>query len=147
MLSVTEGFLWGTAFSAQQSEGNNVKSDAWICENVQPTRYREPSGDACDSYNRWREDLEIAAGLGLNCFRFVIVWPPIEAEPRRFSLAELDRHHGILENAHYHGPKAVVIFWHFTVARGLADGGGLEKSGRGQGWNPDTNVQVTIRLL
>src|SRR3546814_3767559 len=105
MLSVTEGFLWGTAFSAQQSEGNNVKSDAWICENVQPTRYREPSGDACDSYNRWREDLEIAAGLGLNCYRFGIEWSRIEPEPGRFSLAELDRYRRILENAHAPGLK------------------------------------------
>src|SRR3546814_20189018 len=93
-MSVPEGFLWGTAISAHQSEGNNVNSDAWICENVQPTRYREPSGDACDSYNRWREDLEIAAGPGLNLYRFGLVWSRTAPEPGPLSRA---RHTG-------HGP-------------------------------------------
>ena len=56
-----EGFLWGTAISAHQSEGNNVNSDAWLCENVRSSLYREPSRDACDSYNRYGEDIAIAA--------------------------------------------------------------------------------------
>ena len=59
-----EGFLWGTAISAHQSEGNNVGSDAWLCENVPATLYREPSRDACDSYNRFGEDIAIAAYAG-----------------------------------------------------------------------------------
>ena len=67
---VPKGFLWGTAISAHQSEGNNINSDAWLCETVPATLYREPSRDACDSYNRFSEDVAIAAGLGFNCYRF-----------------------------------------------------------------------------
>jgi beta-glucosidase len=44
-----EGFLWGAAISAHQSEGNDVNSDSWLLENLPATVYREPSGDACDS--------------------------------------------------------------------------------------------------
>jgi beta-glucosidase len=29
----------GTAISAHQSEGNNIASDAWLCEQVEPTVY------------------------------------------------------------------------------------------------------------
>ena len=43
--------------------------------------YKDPSGDACDSYHRYEEDLDIAASLGLNCYRFGIEWARIEPEP------------------------------------------------------------------
>lgn len=70
-------FLWGTAISGHQSEGNNVASDAWYLENHLPTGFDEPSGDGCDSYNRYEQDLDIAASLGLNCYRFGIEWSRI----------------------------------------------------------------------
>src|SRR5215813_8441769 len=97
---VPKDFLWGTAISAHQSEGNNVASDAWLCENVKPTVYREPSCDACDSYNRYGEDIAIAAELGFNCHRIGIEWARIEPEPGLFSLAELDRYRRVLEECH-----------------------------------------------
>jgi beta-glucosidase len=42
-------FLWGTAISDYQSEGNNTNADAWLQENIKPTLFKERSGDACDS--------------------------------------------------------------------------------------------------
>src|SRR4051812_14933449 len=73
-----EGFLWGTAISAHQSEGNNTNSDTWLLENLKPTVYKEPSGDACDSYHRYEEDIALNAALGFNCYRFGIEWARIE---------------------------------------------------------------------
>ena len=32
---------------------------------------------ACDHYHRWAEDLDLAADLGLNAYRFSIAWPRI----------------------------------------------------------------------
>lgn len=89
-------FLWGTAISAHQSEGGNIGSDAWLCENVQPTVYAEPSGDACDSLNRYAEDIAIAADLGFNCHRIGIEWARIEPEEGRFSNAALDHYRRVL---------------------------------------------------
>ena len=71
------GFLWGTAISAHQSEGNNTASDSWLLETITPTAFKDPSGDACDSYERYEEDLDIAVSLGLNCYRFGIEWARI----------------------------------------------------------------------
>src|SRR5690348_10530943 len=67
-------FLWGAAISGHQSEGNNTNSDSWLRENLSPTLYAERSGDACDSYHRFGEDIAIAARLGFNCYRFGIEW-------------------------------------------------------------------------
>lgn len=123
---VPKHFLWGTAISAHQSEGNNINSDAWLCETVPASLYREPSRDACDSYNRFGEDISIAAGLGFNCYRFGIEWARIEPEPGLFSLAELDRYRRVLEACHAKGMAPMVTFNHFTVPRWFAARGGFE---------------------
>ena len=72
------GFLWGTAISAYQSEGNNINSDAWLMENLQPSMFKERSGDASDSYHRYGDDFAIAARLGFNCYRLGVEWARIE---------------------------------------------------------------------
>jgi len=121
-----EGFLWGTAISAHQSEGNNINADAWLCETVQPTIFAEPSLDACDSYDRFAEDVTLAADLGFNCHRFGIEWARIEPEPGRFSTAALDHYRRVLDACHAHGLKPMVTFNHFTVPRWFAARGGFE---------------------
>ena len=125
---VPEGFLWGTAISAHQSEGGNVNSDAWLCENVSPTVYAEPSLDACDSFHRYEEDITIAADLGFNCHRFGIEWSRIEPEEGKFSLAALDHYRRVLEACHARGLKPMVTFSHFTVPRWFAARGGFERA-------------------
>lgn len=121
-----ENFLWGTAISAHQSEGNNINSDAWLCENVSPTLYKEPSRDACDSYHRYEEDIAIAADLGFNCHRLGIEWARIEPEEGQFSTAELDHYRRVLEACHKRGLKPMVTYNHFTVPRWFAARGGFE---------------------
>jgi beta-glucosidase len=120
------GFLWGTAISAYQSEGNNVAADAWLLENLKPTAFTEPSGDACDSYHRYEDDLDIAAALGLNCYRLGIEWSRIEPEPGRSSDAELDHYVRVLEACHARGLLPMVTFNHFTVPLWFAMRGGFE---------------------
>ncbi len=124
--SVPEGFLWGTAISAHQSEGNNVNSDSWLCETVTPSLYREPSRDACDSYHRYEDDIAIAADLGFNCHRLGIEWARIEPEPGLFSTAELDHYRRVLEACHRRGLQPMVTYNHFTVPRWFAARGGFE---------------------
>jgi beta-glucosidase len=119
-------FLWGTAISAYQSEGNNTNADAWVRENVTPTLFKERSGDACDSYHRYAEDIAIAAKLGFNCYRLGIEWARIEPSQGFFSNAELDHYAQVLETCRAHGLKPVVTFNHFTVPIWFAARGGFE---------------------
>ena len=124
-----KGFLWGTAISAHQSEGNNTASDMWLLENLPGTLFKEPSGDACDSYARYGEDIAIAASLGLNCHRFGIEWARIEPEEGRFSLAALDHYKRVLEACRARGLAPMVTFMHFTTPRWFAAKGGFEAPG------------------
>jgi beta-glucosidase len=124
--SLPKDFLWGTAISAHQSEGNNTNSDSWLRENLKPTLFKERSGDACDSYHRYAEDIRIAAKLGFNCYRLGIEWARIEPSEGCFSNAELDHYADVLQTCRAHGLKPVVTFNHFTTPLWFAARGCFE---------------------
>ena len=119
-------FLWGAAISAHQSEGNDINSDSWLLEKLPETVYKEPSGDACDSYRRYEQDFAIARSIGLNCYRFGIEWARIEPAPGRFSQAELDHYVQVLASCRAHGLLPIVTYNHFTVPLWFAMRGGWE---------------------
>jgi beta-glucosidase len=126
-----KGFLWGAATAAHQVEGNNLNSDAWVLEHLKPSMFAEPSGDACDFYHRYREDLALVASLGLNAFRFSIEWARIEPEPGAYSIAELDHYRRLLAACRERGLEPMVTFWHFTSPRWFAALGGWENPATG----------------
>jgi beta-glucosidase len=119
-------FLWGAATAAHQVEGGNVNSDAWLLEHVQGSLYSERSGDACDHYHRYREDIALLAGLGFNSYRFSIEWARVEPEDGEFSRAQLDHYRRMLAACHEHNVKPVVTLHHFTSPRWIAARGGWE---------------------
>ena len=119
-------FLWGSAISAHQSEGNDVHSDSWLLEHLPETVYKEPSGDACDSYHLYERDFAIARAIGLNCYRFGIEWARIEPEPGLFSQAELDHYVRVLTACRAHGLLPIITYNHFTVPLWFAMRGGWE---------------------
>ena len=123
-----QGFLWGAATAAHQVEGGNINSDAWLLEHVEGTVYSEPSGDACDHYHRYREDIALLAGLGFNAYRFSIEWARIEPEEGEFSLAQLEHYRRMLAACHEHAVKPVVTLHHFTSPRWIAARGGWESA-------------------
>jgi beta-glucosidase len=121
-----KGFLWGTAISGHQSEGNDTNSDTWLLENTTPTVYKDRSGDACDSYHRYAEDIALNAALGFNCYRFGVEWSRIEPTEGRFSNAELDHYAKVLETCRAHGQTPIVTLNHFSVPLWFAVRGGWE---------------------
>ncbi|MBO9712624.1 family 1 glycosylhydrolase [Sphingomonas sp.] len=124
--ALPKDFLWGTAISAYQSEGNNTNSDAWLMENIKPSMFKDRSGDSVDSYHRFAEDFAIAKRLGFNCYRLGIEWARIEPSEGEFSNAELDHYAQMLESCRAHGLKPVVTFNHFTTPLWFAKRGGFE---------------------
>lgn len=119
-----QGFLWGAATAAHQVEGNNINSESWVLEHLPDTIYAEPSGDACDHYHRYPEDIALLAKLGFNAYRFSIEWARIEPEEGEFSYAALEHYRRMLATCHEHGLKPVVTFHHFTSPRWLIRAGG-----------------------
>ncbi len=124
-----KGFVWGTATAAHQVEGNNVNCDFWVLEHVPGTLFAEPSGDACDHFHRYPEDIALLAQLGFNSYRFSLEWARIEPEEGRFSLAALDHYRRMLAACHEHGVTPCVTFHHFTSPRWFTADGGWEEKG------------------
>ncbi len=119
-----KGFLWGTATAAHQVEGNNVNSDFWVLEHIPGTIVTEPSGDACDHYHRYREDIKLLAELGFKSYRFSIEWARVEPEDGMFSPAILAHYRDMLNACHEHGLVPMVTLHHFTSPRWLMKLGG-----------------------
>ena len=117
-------FLWGVATAGHQVEGNNVASDIWLLEQVKPTLFSEPSGDACDSFERWREDIEIVRSLNLNAYRFSVEWSRIEPAEGQVSLAALDHYRRMVSACREAGLAPIVTLSHFTSPRWFAAKGG-----------------------
>ena len=65
-----EGFIWGTATAGHQVEGNDVNSDTWFLEQLQPSLFAEHVGDANNSLELWPVDLDLVRSLNLNAYRF-----------------------------------------------------------------------------
>jgi beta-glucosidase len=125
-VSFPRSFLWGTATAAHQVEGGNVYNDLWAMEHAPGAPFTEPSGDACDHYHRYPDDIALLAHLGFTMYRFSLEWSRIEPEEGEFSLAQLDHYRRMLAACHEHDVTPMVTFHHFTSPRWLAAAGGWE---------------------
>ncbi len=119
-------FLLGAATAAHQVEGNNIHSDAWALEHMIPSDFHEPSGDACDHYHRYEEDIRLLADAGLNAYRFSIEWARIEPEEGRIDMAELAHYRDVIACCRRYGVEPIVTLHHFTSPVWLIRKGGWE---------------------
>src|ERR1700683_2371964 len=124
MTTFPHGFLWGAATAGHQVEGGNVNADLWPLEWAEDSIFAEPSGDACDHYHRYPEDVATLAGLGCNAYRFSLEWSRIEPEPGYFSRAALDHYKRMVACCREHGITPFVTLNHFTTPRWFAGIGG-----------------------
>ena len=119
-------FVWGVATAAHQIEGNNVNSDYWVLEHIKATNFKDASADACDSWNRWREDIALVHAMGLTAYRFSVEWARIEPEEGLFSLAALEQYRRMCAACRELGIMPIVTFHHFSSPRWLAARGGWQ---------------------
>ena len=119
-------FLWGTATAAYQVEGGNTNTDWWRFEHRPGSIAAELCGDACDSWHRWEEDLDLAASFGLNAYRFSLEWSRIEPRHGEIDLEALEHYRNMLVACVARGLAPVVTLHHFTLPLWVADAGGFE---------------------
>lgn len=125
-MTYSKKFLFGAATAAHQVEGNNINSDYWAMEHMEYTSFNEPSGDACDHYNRYKEDIGLLAQAGLNAYRFSIEWARIEPQPGVYDDREIEHYREVLECCRDNGIEPIVTMHHFTSPKWLIEQGGWE---------------------
>lgn len=121
-LQFPEGFLWGTATSSHQIEGNNTQNDWWHEE--QAGRLPHASGAACDSYNRYEEDFDLARGLHNNAHRLSIEWSRIEPREGEFNEQEIEHYRHVIRALRERSLEPFVTLHHFTNPVWFTAGGG-----------------------
>lgn len=118
--------MMGAATAAHQVEGNNVNSDFWAMEQVPYSMYKEPSLEAVDHYNKFKEDIQLLADAGLNTYRFSIEWARIEPTKGNFDKTEIDHYREVLEYCYQKNVTPIVTLHHFSSPKWLIIEGGWE---------------------
>lgn len=117
-------FLWGTATSSHQVEGNNTNNDWWQWEQETGRILNgDKSGRACDWWENAEQDFDHAAALHTNAHRLSLEWSRIEPEPSVFDAAALDRYRVMLQGLHDRGIEPMVTLHHFSNPLWLVEKG------------------------
>lgn len=124
-------FMIGAATAAHQVEGNNDKSDFWAMEHMENSMYKEPSLEAVNHYQLYKEDIQLLAEAGLNTYRFSIEWARIEPVKGCFESKEIEHYRQVLEFCHLNKVTPIVTLHHFSSPKWLISEGG---------WESDTTI-------
>lgn len=133
MAKFPENFLWGAASASYQIEGGAREGgrgeSVWDTFSHTPGKIRNgDTGDvAADSYHRWREDVELAKGMGLGAYRFSIAWPRIAPDggtgwnPAGFAMYD-----GLVDALLEAGIQPWVTLYHWDLPQALQNRGGWQ---------------------
>ncbi|MBK8048368.1 MAG: glycoside hydrolase family 1 protein [Anaerolineales bacterium] len=121
------GFLWGTATSAHQVEGNNTNNQWWEFEQTPGKIWHgDKSGRACNWWEDAEADFDRMHAMHLNTHRLGVEWSRIEPEAGRFDHRAIDRYREMLDALRQRGMKPMVTLHHFTNPLWLERQGGWE---------------------
>ena len=133
MAQFPQGFLWGAASASYQVEGGAREggrgASIWDTFSHTPGRTaRGETGDvACDSYHRWREDVQLLADMHLKAYRFSIAWPRVAptggTDWNAEGLAYYDK---LVDGLLAQGIEPCVTLYHWDLPQALEDKGGWQ---------------------
>ncbi|MCY7401755.1 MAG: beta-glucosidase [Nocardioides sp.] len=121
----------GVATASYQIEGA-VNADGrgpsiWDTFTAEPGRIRngDDGAEACNSYDRLDEDVELIRGLGVDAYRFSLAWPRILPEGRgRVETRGLDYYERLVDSLLAAGIEPVATLYHWDLPQPLEDAGG-----------------------
>ena len=118
------GFYWGAATASYQVEGGIDN-----CDWAEAARQgRVPvCGRACDHYNRYEADFDLAKELGHTAHRFSIEWARIEPEEGQYDHEVIAHYRQVLQALKDRNLKPFVTIWHFTLPLWFSQSGSFER--------------------
>jgi beta-glucosidase len=125
------GFRFGVATSAFQIEGatdaDGRGESIWdrFCAEPGNVLDGDTGAVACDHYRRYESDLDLIAGLGLDCYRFSIAWPRVvPAGSGPVNQRGLDFYRRLVDAVLERGLRPLATLYHWDLPQPLEDLGG-----------------------
>lgn len=134
MIVFPQDFLWGSATSSYQVEGDNSNSDWWHWEKETG---KINSGAACRHYELYARDFDLAKQLNQNAHRLSIEWSRIEPREGEFSSSELEHYIDVTSALRERGLEPIVTLHHFSNPQWFAQAGA---------WQKASNVRYFLRF-
>ncbi|MFN2448718.1 MAG: family 1 glycosylhydrolase [Candidatus Baltobacteraceae bacterium] len=119
-------FRFGVATADHQCEaydGNDDVRDVW-----ERVRGLTPRGRGTDFWNRYREDVDLAKGLGCRAFRLSLAWARLEPQSGVWDDAAFEHYRSVLQYVRDAGMKTIVTLHHNTWplhVQAAGDGDGM----------------------
>lgn len=123
-------FLWGVATASYQIEGalhaDGRLPSIWDTFSATPgkTLGGDTGEQACEHFDRWAEDVELIAGLGVDAYRLSIAWPRVLHADGTPNHAGLDFYRRLLTRLGERGIQRFVTLYHWDLPQHLEDRGG-----------------------
>ena len=121
----------GVATASYQVEGASEADgrgpSIWDVFAAQPGTIADGSDGsvACGSYDRWEEDLDLVAGLGVDAYRFSVAWPRVQPTGSgAVNPAGLDHYERVVDGLLARGLRPLPTLYHWDLPQPLEDAGG-----------------------
>lgn len=121
-----DGFLWGSATAGHQIEGNNIHSSHYHTEMEWHETAR--SGQACDGYEMYRQDVDMISALEHQAYRFSLEWSRIEPEEGVWNQEAIDHYLDEMVRLKERGIKVCLTLLHYTLPFWFQQKGGFAKT-------------------
>lgn len=136
-LNFPKNFLWGVATSAHQIEGNSDNND-WslkaLKKHSQNIKWAKNAQEkipdakqACQSWEKYKEDVELAKNLNCNLYRFSVEWSKIEPECGKFDQKAIEHYRDQIKQAKKANMQIMLTLHHFTNPIWFSQKKGWEK--------------------
>ncbi len=149
MKEFPKNFIWGTSTASHQIEGNTLNDwTIWEKQNAARLAEEKPryfsgaspiypqikdeivsienyiSNGACNSYNRYKEDIQLIESLGIKAYRFSIEWSRIEPERGQFNEEAIAHYRDQIDTLKQKGIEPFLTTVHRTIPLWFAESGG-----------------------
>lgn len=124
-----QDFIFGTATSSWQIEGSSATRGRSIWDDFAAVQGNIIDGTqadpACDHINRWRDDLDTLAWLGVAAYRFSFSWPRLLPDGKgAINKSGLDFYDRLIDGLLERGIKPVATMYHWDLPSKLQSDGG-----------------------
>ncbi|ESO97357.1 hypothetical protein LOTGIDRAFT_231551, partial [Lottia gigantea] len=126
-----DDFVFSSATSSAQIEGawNEDGKGVGIWDTFSQAGHCKENATAniaCDSYHKYKEDVQMLKKLGVKSYRFSISWPRIMSDgtPATTNDKGIEYYNNVIDELLENGIKPVVTIYHWDLPQALQDHGG-----------------------